>query len=127
VTSREGGKGVASMEMFFSSFRAYAKAQATETEGHLTRLETADKVSSYLCYFLQFYYFPGIPPRHGPAGWSRSGLRNKSSLSSFLLQTIVDWRTALYNRLVASYHKAKIERADMARELEAAKGEASSF
>jgi hypothetical protein len=28
----------------------------------------------------------------------------------------------LYNRLVSGYHKAKIERAEMAHELEAAKG-----
>jgi len=28
----------------------------------------------------------------------------------------------LYNRLVASYHKAKTERSEMARELEAARG-----
>ncbi|KAK1681822.1 hypothetical protein QYE76_042670 [Lolium multiflorum] len=81
VTSREGNRGVASIEMFFSSFRAYAKAAAAETESRLTRLETADK-------------------------------------------TVEDRRTALYNRLVASYHKAKIERGDMARELEAAKAAA---
>jgi hypothetical protein len=49
VTSREGRKGVASMEMFFSSFRAYAKAAAAEVKNRLMRLETADKVSSYLC------------------------------------------------------------------------------
>ncbi|KAK1695972.1 hypothetical protein QYE76_012669 [Lolium multiflorum] len=68
--------------MFFSSFRAYAKASAAETESRLTRLETADKM-------------------------------------------VKDRRTPLYNRLVASYHKAKVERADMARELEAAKAAAA--
>ncbi|KAK1684560.1 hypothetical protein QYE76_045408 [Lolium multiflorum] len=83
VTSREGIRGRASMEMFFSSFRAYAKAAATETENRLAWLEMASKA-------------------------------------------VEDKRTALYNRLVASYHKAKIERADMARELEAAKGKAES-
>jgi hypothetical protein len=36
------------------------------------------------------------------------------------LQSVTDRRTDLYNRLVASYHKAKAERADMARELEVA-------
>jgi hypothetical protein len=45
---------------------------------------------------------------------------------AFLLQTVADRRTALYNRLMASYHKAKIKRANMAHELEDAKGEASS-
>ncbi|KAK1664974.1 hypothetical protein QYE76_053133 [Lolium multiflorum] len=40
-------------------------------------------------------------------------------------KTVSDRRTALYNRLVAGYHKAKIERADMARELEAAKATAA--
>jgi hypothetical protein len=50
VTSREGRKSVAPMEMFFSGFRAFTKAQAVETEVRLARLEAADKVSSYLCY-----------------------------------------------------------------------------
>jgi hypothetical protein len=47
-----------------------------------------------------------------------------SSLLTFVLflQTVTDKRTDLYNRLVASYHKAKTERAEMAHELEAAKG-----
>nr|XP_051221762.1 uncharacterized protein LOC127340017 [Lolium perenne] len=40
-------------------------------------------------------------------------------------KTVSERRTALYNRLVASYHKAKIERADLARELEAAKAVAA--
>nr|XP_051190426.1 uncharacterized protein LOC127303762 [Lolium perenne] len=40
-------------------------------------------------------------------------------------KTVSERRTALYNRLVASYHKAKIERSDMARELEAAKAVAA--
>ena len=35
---------------------------------------------------------------------------------------MTDKRADLYNRLVASYHKAKTERAEMARELEAAQG-----
>jgi hypothetical protein len=42
------------MEIFFSSFRAYAKASAAETESRLAQLETDDKVSSHLCYFLKF-------------------------------------------------------------------------
>ncbi|KAK1660637.1 hypothetical protein QYE76_048796 [Lolium multiflorum] len=40
-------------------------------------------------------------------------------------KTVTDKRTALYNRLVASYHKAKTERGDMARELEVAKAAAA--
>jgi hypothetical protein len=42
-----------------------------------------------------------------------------------LSQSVTDKRTALYNKLVASYHKAKGDRADMARELEVAQGETS--
>ncbi|KAK1680263.1 hypothetical protein QYE76_041111 [Lolium multiflorum] len=40
-------------------------------------------------------------------------------------QTVSDRRTALYNRLVVGYHKAKNERAEMARELEAAQAVAA--
>ncbi|KAK1607231.1 hypothetical protein QYE76_030904 [Lolium multiflorum] len=76
VTSRDGSKGMASMEMFFSDFCAYAKACAAEADHRLKRVEKVNK-------------------------------------------SVVDKRTALYNRLVANYHKAKVERADMARELEA--------
>ncbi|KAK1695957.1 hypothetical protein QYE76_012654 [Lolium multiflorum] len=75
VTSRDGNKGNASMEMFFSDFRAFAKASAAEADNRLTRVEKVNRSVTYK-------------------------------------------RTVLYNRLVASYHKAKGERADMARELE---------
>jgi hypothetical protein len=34
----------------------------------------------------------------------------------------MDRRTTLYNRAVTHYHKAKLDRADLARELEAVKG-----
>ena len=34
----------------------------------------------------------------------------------------MDRRTTLYNRAVTHYHKAKLDRADLARELEIAKG-----
>ena len=37
---------------------------------------------------------------------------------------VAERRTVLYNKVVTSYHKAKIERAGLARELEAAKGKA---
>jgi hypothetical protein len=39
----------------------------------------------------------------------------------FLFQAVSDKRTALYNKLVASYHKAKTERSS-ARQLEVAQG-----
>jgi hypothetical protein len=45
VTSREGRKGTAPKEMFFSGLRASVKAQAAEVEARVARLETADKVS----------------------------------------------------------------------------------
>ncbi|KAK1649063.1 hypothetical protein QYE76_066868 [Lolium multiflorum] len=71
---------MASMEMFFSDFRAYAKASAAEAENLLKRVEKVKK-------------------------------------------SVEDRRTALYNRLVASYHKAKVECTDMACELEATNGQ----
>jgi hypothetical protein len=70
-------------------------------------------------YFLQVYCYPGSPPRHGPAAWSRSGFRLTSDR---FFQVVAERRTVLYNQVVTSYHKAKIERAGLARELEAAKG-----
>ncbi|KAK1669655.1 hypothetical protein QYE76_057814 [Lolium multiflorum] len=75
VTSREGKKGMASMEMFFSDFRAFVNATAAEADGRLKRVE----------------------------------------------KSVTDKRTGLYNRLVASYHKAKTDRTEMACELEVAK------
>jgi hypothetical protein len=39
-----------------------------------------------------------------------------------LFQAVDERRTVLYNKVVTSYHKAKIERGTLARELEAAKG-----
>ncbi|KAK1647614.1 hypothetical protein QYE76_065419 [Lolium multiflorum] len=77
----------------------------------------------------------GDQPR-GPAGvapmemffsasapWSKASRRGEARLARLEStdHTVSDRRTALYNRLVAGYHKAKIERAEMARELEAAK------
>ncbi|KAK1611107.1 hypothetical protein QYE76_034780 [Lolium multiflorum] len=40
-------------------------------------------------------------------------------------EAVMDRRTTLYNRAVTHYHKAKLDRADLARELEAAKVEAA--
>ncbi|KAK1625849.1 hypothetical protein QYE76_000164 [Lolium multiflorum] len=82
VTSRDKRKGMASMEMFFSDFRAFADATGAEANNRLRRIEKVHK-------------------------------------------SVSDKRTTLYNRLVASYHKAKGERADMARELEAAQATAA--
>ncbi|KAM0860213.1 hypothetical protein ACQ4PT_046680 [Festuca glaucescens] len=76
VTSREGRKGVAPMELFFSDFRALLTASATEADNRLKRCEKVAK-------------------------------------------SVNDKRADLYNKLVASYHRAKTERAEMARELEA--------
>jgi hypothetical protein len=45
VTSREGHRGVAPKELFFSGLRASVKTQAAEVEARLARLEKADKVS----------------------------------------------------------------------------------
>ncbi|XP_051211501.1 uncharacterized protein [Lolium perenne] len=44
---------------------------------------------------------------------------------ALLLQAVMDRRTTLYNRAVTHYHKAKLDRADLARELEAVKVEAA--
>nr|XP_051221476.1 uncharacterized protein LOC127339697 [Lolium perenne] len=40
-------------------------------------------------------------------------------------KAVMDRRTTLYNRAVTHYHKAKLDRADLARELEAAKASSS--
>jgi hypothetical protein len=45
VTSRDGSKGNASMEMFFSDFRAFTKASAAEADNLLTRVEKVNRVS----------------------------------------------------------------------------------
>ncbi|KAM0839211.1 hypothetical protein ACQ4PT_060453 [Festuca glaucescens] len=82
VTSREGRKGVAPMELFFSDFRALLAASATEADNRLKRCEKVAK-------------------------------------------SVNDKRADLYNKLVASYHRAKTERAEMARELEAARAVAA--
>jgi hypothetical protein len=59
VTSREGKKGMASMEMFFSDFRAFANATAGEVDNRLKRV--------YPYPFFATWYCPSSPPRHGPA------------------------------------------------------------
>ena len=43
-------------------------------------------------------------------------------VSDCFFQAVTERRTVLYNKVVTSYHKAKIERAGLARELEATKG-----
>jgi hypothetical protein len=48
VTSREGRKGMASMEMFFSDFCAYISGSAAEAHNRLKRVEKVSKVSFYL-------------------------------------------------------------------------------
>ena len=73
VFNREGQPGAAPMKMVFSGYRASLKNKAAEALAQLATLEDADKVDVFL--FLQFCYYPGSPPRHGPAAWSRSGFR----------------------------------------------------
>ncbi|XP_071681795.1 uncharacterized protein [Lolium perenne] len=46
-------------------------------------------------------------------------------ISDCFFQAVTERRTVLYNKVVTSYHKAKIERAGLARELEAVKAEAA--
>jgi hypothetical protein len=73
VTSREGNPGVAPMKLFFSGFLANLKARAAETAANLAKLEEADKVSALSVF--RFCYYPGSPPKHGPAAWGRPGFR----------------------------------------------------
>ncbi|KAM0870359.1 hypothetical protein ACQ4PT_040051 [Festuca glaucescens] len=82
VTSRDGRKGMAGLEFFFSDFRNLLNATTTESSARLNRCE---KVAT----------------------------------------AVNDKRTALYNKLVASYHKAKTERSSLARELEVAQAAAA--
>ena len=56
VTSREGRKGVASMEMFFSDFHALLTASASEADNRLKRIEKVAKVSFRLSLFLRLVY-----------------------------------------------------------------------
>ncbi|KAM0863161.1 hypothetical protein ACQ4PT_044781 [Festuca glaucescens] len=79
VTSRDGRKGMASMELFFSDFRTLLNAATTESSTRLNRCEKA-------------------------------------------VTSVSEKRTALYNKLVVSYHKAKTERSSLARQLEVAQG-----
>jgi hypothetical protein len=51
VTSQDGSKGMASMEMFFSDFRTFAKASTVEADNRLKRVEKVNKVSLLLCIF----------------------------------------------------------------------------
>ncbi|KAK1642852.1 hypothetical protein QYE76_060657 [Lolium multiflorum] len=62
----------------------------------------------------------------------RAALKNKAAEALAQLatledadKTVTERRTVLYNKVVTSYHKAKIERAALARELEAVKAEAA--
>jgi hypothetical protein len=51
VTSRDGSRGMSSMEMFFSDFCAFAKASAAEANNRLTRVEKVNKVNLFLSIF----------------------------------------------------------------------------
>ncbi|KAK1644195.1 hypothetical protein QYE76_062000 [Lolium multiflorum] len=75
---------------------------------------------------------PGTAPLKMLFSGYRASLKNKAAEVMAQLSTLEDAdkvvderRTALYNKVVTSYHKAKIERATLARELEAVKVEAA--
>ncbi|XP_071681027.1 uncharacterized protein [Lolium perenne] len=75
---------------------------------------------------------PGTAPMKMAFSGFRAGLKNKAAEALAQLATLEDAdkavmerRTVLYNKVVTSYHKAKIERAGLARELEAVKVEAA--
>ncbi|KAK1610981.1 hypothetical protein QYE76_034654 [Lolium multiflorum] len=75
---------------------------------------------------------PGAAPMKVVFSGYRASLKNKAAEALAQLATLEDAdkavterRTVLYNKVVTSYHKAKIERAGLARELEAVKAEAA--
>ncbi|KAK1617394.1 hypothetical protein QYE76_022911 [Lolium multiflorum] len=75
---------------------------------------------------------PGTAPLKMLFSGYRASLKNKAAEAMAQLSTLEDAdkavderRTVLYNKVVTSYHKAKIERATLARELEAVKVEAA--
>ncbi|KAK1682720.1 hypothetical protein QYE76_043568 [Lolium multiflorum] len=75
---------------------------------------------------------PGTAPLKMLYSGYRASLKNKATETLAQLKTLEDAdkeveerRTVLYNKVVTSYHKAKLERATLARELEAVKVEAA--
>ncbi|KAK1653598.1 hypothetical protein QYE76_071403 [Lolium multiflorum] len=75
---------------------------------------------------------PGTAPLKMLFSGYRASLKNKAAEVMAQLSTLEDAdkvvderRTVLYNKVVTSYHKAKIERGTLARELEAVKVEAA--
>ncbi|KAK1599887.1 hypothetical protein QYE76_018722 [Lolium multiflorum] len=75
---------------------------------------------------------PGTAPLKMLFSGYRASLKTKAAEAVAQLATLEEAdkavderRTALYNKVVTSYHKAKLERATLARELEAAKVEAA--
>ncbi|KAK1609321.1 hypothetical protein QYE76_032994 [Lolium multiflorum] len=75
---------------------------------------------------------PGVAPMKLFFSGFRGSLKAKAAETLAQLATLEDAdkvvaerRTVLYNKVVTSYHKAKIERAGLARELEAVKAEAA--
>ncbi|KAK1679975.1 hypothetical protein QYE76_040823 [Lolium multiflorum] len=75
---------------------------------------------------------PGTAPMKMLYSGYRASLKNKAAEAMAQLAPLEDAdkaveerRTVLYNKVVTSYHKAKIERATLARELEAVKVEAA--
>ncbi|KAK1661659.1 hypothetical protein QYE76_049818 [Lolium multiflorum] len=75
---------------------------------------------------------PGTAPLKMLFSGYRASLKNKAAEAMAQLATLEDAdkavderRTVLYNKVVTSYHRAKIERAALARELEVVKAEAA--
>jgi hypothetical protein len=121
VTSRDGRKGVAPMELFFSDFHTLLAASASKADNRLKRCDKVAKVRFLVEFSFCNCYCTSSPPRHGPATVEPAWVSPFTYLSLFL-QSVNDKRDGLYNKLVASYHKAKTERAALAHELEVARG-----
>ncbi|KAK1618320.1 hypothetical protein QYE76_023837 [Lolium multiflorum] len=75
---------------------------------------------------------PGVAPMKMFFSGIRAHLKTKAAETGAHLarleeadKTVAERRTVLYNQVVASYHKAKIERAGLARELETTKAVAA--
>ena len=75
----------------------------------------------------QCYYYTCSPPRHGPAAAKLAWVSHATLLILLFLsspfQSVFEKCTALYNKLVVSYHKAKTERSSLARQLEVSQGD----
>jgi hypothetical protein len=67
VTSRDGLKGLATMELFFSDFRNLLNATAMKSSYRLNRCEKVASVSFLTDFVFRWRCYTVSPPRHGPA------------------------------------------------------------